>query len=190
MGTYLYNISSKKRKMVGGEEVRFLKFLCKPAYGVNLPPLTTVWLEKCLGCFGFEQAEPVYEFEAGYNYWLDSDEGRKKQVGNLLREGRRFKLVDILSREEGMAYELLESVGNDSGGTHLMSNQVQQIYGKDTKGFYWFEVVEGNSSEGPKVWSKWFKSEGMSYMNQYRRSLEALQEMTEVAAKLRLKEAC
>lgn len=160
MGTYLYRITAQKRKMTTGEEVRILKYLSKPSwrYGAEEPYRQDNGTEECLAVWDFEQATPVFRFKAGSSLWYDYDEDRKEEVGYLLRDGRRWRMVhEKLGHELGLAYGLIESKGNDENRCYTMGgSRYMKSWWKGTDGRYHFELIEGTNSDGPVVYSNCF----------------------------------
>jgi len=160
MGTYVYRITAKKRKMTTGEEVRLLKYLYKPSwnYGYREPTLQDNGTEECLAVYDYEQASEVFRFKAGSSLWYDSDEGRREVVGYLLRDGKnRMKMVwGKLDRYEEDAYALVEMKGNDENRHFSISGRYMKSWWKASNGTYWFQLIEGTSSDGPVAYSNCF----------------------------------
>ncbi|PNV83381.1 MAG: hypothetical protein C0610_17125 [Desulfobacteraceae bacterium] len=191
MGVYVYRIPAKFRKMTTGEEVHELKFVQK--IGRYNRELRDSHIDERLVCFGFAQAEPVYLMQAGSNLWTDSNEGRYKFYGFMLRTGKnRFELVQRDFRPfESQAYELVESKGREDGGHYSWGNgSLVRHYTKYTDDTYYFSLHGEGSSDGPVMWSKQFRAgSGVSYQVVVRRVREILVELYAKSDELSLKEA-
>lgn len=166
MGTYVYRITAKKRKMTTGEEVRLLKYCYKPSwsYSYKEPVLQDNGTDECLAVYDYEQATPVYKFKAGSSLWYDSDEDRHEIVGYLLRDGKtRMKMVwGKLDRYKEDAYSLVEMKGNDENRHFSISGPYMKSWWKGSNGTYWFQLIEGTSSDGPVAYSNCFSKGSIS----------------------------
>ena len=166
MGVYLYRVPTRGRKMTTGEELLPIQFITKGYTNGRTRQETEREIPECLVCFDFGQAEPIFKMKAGHCEWWDSDEDRKEQVGYMLRDGKRFKMVEgVLGKCEEEAYALIENP-NTHGGYH----EVWGAYGNLTrkwrhyKGVYDFVLEEQSLPERKVVYgSSYTLPKGMPY---------------------------